>query len=621
MNVDPRFNLSVEERGGQRVLLFRASREIVLAEAATGIAGAGIDELLELAGASAAAREELRAAASGPSPSATVLVHGWQSWSFAGELAGRERVGRSVLPLLNLYVDGPAPLPRRGELVSYFLTVVRSGGHRLVLASFGQAEGSAGGAMPPIAFRIDRGGAEIRVEALAEGGRFAAGAPVAAIGLSCREGYFAAKDVLATVFRGGPDAGRFERLAFLGHDGSLVPGGYESWYNRYTKIDEAGISRDFEALDANGNLINEYYLKRGKPTVFQVDDGWERAIGDWEPDPVKFPHGMSGIASRAEDKGMIPGLWLAPFLVTRESAAFRERPEWILRDGAGRPVRAGWNPGWDGAFHCLDLSIPEVEDYLAVLFDRVVDEWGYRYLKLDFLYAAFLGGARARSGAAYEHYDRVVGRITSKLRDPRGRPIAWLGCGAPLEPSIRHFPLMRIGADTKEDWDWGALKPFLHAGRPSAYVNLTHTIGRAMLDGTVFVNDPDVVFCRESRMRLTEVEKELVGAVDRMLASQIMFSDDASEFGDEAGFTERLVALFDRLGEREFGAERLGRDLYRLFSRDGRVWGWVNLGDSAARVSGVDAEAAAAAERILFHGRFAGAGLELERRSVSLFAR
>jgi len=39
-----------------------------------------------------------------------VLVNGWQSWSFAGELKGRERPRRALLRRdLNLFVDHPAP--------------------------------------------------------------------------------------------------------------------------------------------------------------------------------------------------------------------------------------------------------------------------------------------------------------------------------------------------------------------------------------------------------------------------------------------------------------------------------------------------------------------------------
>ena len=221
--------------------------------------------------------------------------------------------------------------------------------------------------------------------------------------------------------------------------------------------------------------------------MFQIDDGWERAVGDWEWDGAKFPRGMKALAGEIEAKGMVPGIWIAPLLVTRGSAAFRERPELILRDERGRAVPAGINPGWDGLFYCLDISLPEVEDYLAGIFEAIVEDWGYRYLKLDFLYAGFVEGSRARPavrgrpGPAYLHYDRLMRRLTSRTRDSRGRGVAYLGCGAPLEPSFRHFPLMRIGADTKEIWEDFLLgRVIRHQGRPAAYANLTHTIGRSL---------------------------------------------------------------------------------------------------------------------------------------------
>jgi alpha-galactosidase len=351
-----------------------------------------------------------------------------------------------------------------------------------------------------------------------------------------REGWFAARDALRDAYRG---YGHFDRLDFLGSpsgrggdsrgDRPPVPGGYESRYNHYAQIDATIIARDLEAIGSNDNLTNAFYLSRGKPTIFQIDDGWERCVGQWESDEAKFPGGMGLLAEKIEARGMVPGLWIAPLLATRGSTLFRERPEWILRNRRGRPMPAGFNPGWDGVFYCLDISSPEVGEYLAKLFDTIVEEWGYLYLKLDFLYAAFIEGDRSRG-------------------------VAYLACGAPLEPSFRHFPLMRIGADTKERWEDGLLRHVVrHQGRPSAYANLTPSIGRALFDGTVFVNDPDVVFCRTKRMSLDETEKELL--VDFMLASQIMFSDDAHEFGSpgEAVFTARMVGLFDRLSGANMG--------------------------------------------------------------------
>lgn len=611
MKVDPRFSLSVETRDEQTILRAFAAADAAIAETATFLFEASFGELCDLALVGARERRAFEAR------DRTIFCNGWQSWSYGGELAAGERVRRArIVPNIAVFCDGPGPLEARGEVLSRFIAYVRAGEGRLVVASVGSPDK----ATAPVSFRIHRLSLAFRVELNANGGRFAAGELVAELRLFYREGYFAAKDALHEAFRGYR---HFDRLAFLGANGSLVPGGYESWYNHYTRIDDAIIERDLSSIGANDNLINSYYLRRGKPTVFQIDDGWEKAVGQWEPDAAKFPRGMKVFAEEIEAMGMIPGIWIAPFLVTRGSAVFRERPDWILRDGRGRPVPAGFNPGWDGVFYCLDISLGEVEDYLGGIFARLTEEWGYRYLKLDFLYAAFIEGAPkrrsargrgartdggvvaaaedgadsgatgdpraavfARGGAAYEHYDRVIRRLTSRTNDSRGRGIVYLGCGAPLESSFRYFPLMRIGADTKEQWEDDVLKYVVrHQGRPAAYTNLSHTIGRSILDGTVFVNDPDVVFCRTSRMGLSEAAKELIALVDFMLASQIMFSDDTHEFGEagELAFTSRVVALYDALAGREYGAQRSARDAFRIFSRDGKIEGLVNLSNRPHR--------------------------------------
>jgi alpha-galactosidase len=614
MNVDPRISLRVEDADGQKALRFFVTEGATLREAATTILSIEFNELCSLAGAGD--EERLRFA---DAKGRTLYSNGWQSWCFAGELAAGERIPRSrIVPSIRVFNEGPGALEARGEVLSHFLTFVRSGDSRLVLAS----RGSPDRATPPLAFRWDRSSLALRAEIYAEGAEFAAGDLVAEIRLFCREGYFAIKDELGRAFR---EYGHFDRLGFLAESaGGLRPGGYESWYNHYTKIDDAIISRDLASIGANDNLINAYYLRRGKPTVFQIDDGWEKAVGQWECDEAKFPRGMRALAEEIEGRGMVPGIWIAPLLATKGSAVFRDRPEWLLRDGSGRLVPAGFNPGWDGVFYCLDISLPEVEDYLAALFDAVIEDWGYRYLKLDFLYAGFLKGARKLPGAAFEHYERLMRRLTSKVGDSRGRGVAYLGCGAPLESSFRHFPLMRIGADTKEIWEDFLLKRIVrHQGRPAAYTNITDSIGRALLDGGVFVNDPDVVFCRTSRMSLAESEKELGALVGFMFASQLMFSDDTHEFGEraETAFTARVVDLFDALSGGDYGVERIVadrplRDLYSVFSRDGRLRGIVNLSDKPWIEP---AERWDPAKALVLRAARSGDRLAFEPRSMSLF--
>jgi len=391
-----------------------------------------------------------------------VLANGWQSWSFAGELRRTERPRRAALKrALNLYVDHPAEeevraLAKRGrrfpglgrpDIVSHFFVVLRAGRARLALVSRNGSGGDSvralgdSRALPPVTFFVGR--EKIRVAVSAEGGSFRAGEIVARVAILFGADYFALKDRLAGLF-GAAD--RFAALRFLGADPSRREpiGGFETWYDHYLDINENVIQRDLEALGSNDNLVNALFLEKGKPVVFQIDDGWETRVGDWAPDRKKFPNGVACLAARVEAKGLIPGLWIAPFLLLPDSLTAREHADWLLRDARGRPVRAAWNPGWGGDVFCLDISKPEVVDYLLGLFDTIINVWGFRYLKLDFLYAGMLRGSSPEAGRA--------GRVAATGSATR------TCCGASPQ---------RNSPRTENQWPGSPAAPLSNAQRPS----------------------------------------------------------------------------------------------------------------------------------------------------------
>ncbi|HWQ21566.1 MAG TPA: hypothetical protein VN478_02415, partial [Clostridia bacterium] len=57
--------------------------------------------------------------------------------------------------------------------------------------------------------------------------------------------------------------------------------GWTSWYNYYTSVAEEIIQHNLDALSAQQVPLD----------VFQIDDGWEHAIGDWLTTNHKFPAG------------------------------------------------------------------------------------------------------------------------------------------------------------------------------------------------------------------------------------------------------------------------------------------------------------------------------------------
>lgn len=262
-----------------------------------------------------------------------------------------------------------------------------------------------------------------------------------------------------------------------------------SWYSLYTEIREETL---LKVLGDLGDLPFD---------VFQVDDGWQAAIGDWEPND-KFPAGMDSLAARIQATGRKAGLWLAPLLVTPSSALFRAHPDWLLHDETGQPVSAGFN--WGEQLFALDTTHPEALQWLAQLMKKV-RRWGYDYLKLDFLYAGALPGKRYQDmprEAAYRHGLQVI-------REALGDAY-FLTCGAPILPSIGLCDALRIGPDVSGDWsskrDEDLLMNFTTPGTRNALRTCLHRLWLAPLLHT----DPDVVYFRTRQVNLDAGQRVLL---------------------------------------------------------------------------------------------------------------
>ena len=313
-----------------------------------------------------------------------------------------------------------------------------------------------------------------------------------------------------------------------------------SWYSLFTAIDERILHRVIDQVS-------------GMPfEVFQVDDGWQAGIGDWEAND-KFPSGMEALAARIRGAGFVPGLWLSPLLAVPSSRLHREHPEWLLRDGKGRPVSAGF--GWGEPVHALDVTRPGMLAWLAALM-RKVRAWGFGYAKLDFLCAGALPGVRG-NGTPREAAYRDALRV---MREALGDAYL-LVCGAPVIPSIGLCDALRVGPDVSAalNVNRGSRVAANHAA-PGVRNAIRTTVHRLWLAPLVHV-DPDVVYFRAHQCAMSPVEKGLL----RDLALVCGFkatSDIPGQLGPEE-HTELLAFLASRPR-----VKRAGRYTFEL---DGRL--------------------------------------------------
>ncbi|MBL0175902.1 MAG: alpha-galactosidase [Ignavibacteria bacterium] len=242
-----------------------------------------------------------------------------------------------------------------------------------------------------------------------------------------------------------------------------LPNGWCSWYAGYeTAITEEDVFRNLAVAATLDGM-----------DIIQIDDGWTagrgtRSLGEPVVDAAKFPGGMRALAQRIRAAGKSPGLWLRPFEGWGDDA---DAPDWAR-----------------GA--CIDLSHP---DCLAWLRDRIgglVHDWGYQYLKLDFLafdvYGVWGMELLRETRARLEPHDdsittvQMFRRALAVIRETAGPGVFLLGCNVLLGPALGLVDGMRIGDDVSAaNWD------------RTVTMGMTPVAPMEFLHGRVWHNDAD----------------------------------------------------------------------------------------------------------------------------------
>ena len=164
---------------------------------------------------------------------------------------------------------------------------------------------------------------------------------------------------------------RLHRLARRQSREVFRPVHFNTWEARYFDLNEdalVALAKGAAALGAER---------------FVLDDGWfagrrddTTSLGDWEPDPDIFQHGLAPLADRIGELGMTFGLWVEPEMVSRKSRLYDQHPDWVL--GYPDPdAPTGRNQ------LVLDLSNRDVQDHLYARLSACLDAAPIEYLKWD----------------------------------------------------------------------------------------------------------------------------------------------------------------------------------------------------------------------------------------------
>ncbi|KAI8086388.1 glycoside hydrolase superfamily [Halteromyces radiatus] len=332
--------------------------------------------------------------------------------------------------------------------------------------------------------------------------------------------------------------------------------GWTSWYNFYEAVTEKDV---LDSIDG--------FVEYGYPVdLIQVDDGYETAIGDWlDVDAVKFPNGMKFIADEIKhrtDNKAIPGIWLAPFAVGLKSSIIKNHPDWLVYQSDGTPLLAG--PNW-GGFRALDIYHPEVRDYLQRVFDTVIEDWGYKFLKLDFIFAAAMVPRQGKSRGEIM-WDAVT--LITELTKKRA---LLLGSGLSLPSVWGRMDYNRVSSDASPWWDHSLLRIANVRERVATYNALVSTLNRWPMNNVMFGNDPDVYFIRSNNNKLTTDERYTLVMINNLLGQMALMSDNVARYTKEEH--DLYSKTFPKVVVKMDHMDRLGADVYRLhYTCNGRSY-------------------------------------------------
>ncbi|KAH7555732.1 glycoside hydrolase family 36 protein [Bipolaris maydis] len=127
--------------------------------------------------------------------------------------------------------------------------------------------------------------------------------------------------------------------------------------------------------------------------LFVMDDGWfgskyprdndSFGLGDWTPNPAKFPNGLGPFVDQITDykvlnesKPMQFGIWVEPEMVDPNSTLYHEHPDWVLH--AGKHQRTLTRNQL-----VLNVGLPEVQEFIINSVSNILDSGNISYVKWD----------------------------------------------------------------------------------------------------------------------------------------------------------------------------------------------------------------------------------------------
>ncbi|HEV2379778.1 MAG TPA: alpha-galactosidase [Terriglobia bacterium] len=219
---------------------------------------------------------------------------------------------------------------------------------------------------------------------------------------------------------------------------SVPPIGWWSWTAFY-----AGVTQDEVLANA------KWMAQNLKPLGYEychVDEGYGYARGDYiTPNTAHFPGGMRNLGREITGMGLKLGVWTAPFEVSQRASVFEHHPDWLVHDAEGHPIRIDYASRHREPLYVLDTTNPGAQQYLRETYKVLTQDWGVRYIKLDFMDSSAIEGYYYRPHTTALEAERIGLQI---IRETVGEHVLLDKDGSPMLTPVGLVDEGRIAPDT-----------------------------------------------------------------------------------------------------------------------------------------------------------------------------
>ncbi|MES2355306.1 MAG: alpha-galactosidase [Pseudomonadota bacterium] len=149
----------------------------------------------------------------------------------------------------------------------------------------------------------------------------------------------------------------------------------------FERVTEANMKQGIENIAARTLPINTWWMDAGWSTLTGAGT-WASSVGNFDPDPIRFPNGLKPVADAAHANGLKFLLWFEPERVMPNTWMYNNHFDWLIPPSANMPAdMIGMH---SAGFHLVNLGIPAARDWLRQKISRMITDIGIDIYRQDF---------------------------------------------------------------------------------------------------------------------------------------------------------------------------------------------------------------------------------------------